>query len=143
MDFAECLRDSIDEVTSQAHAKSQIFEVRIPDHFYILGHADSLAIMLRNFFDNAIKYAPAGSTISVTMDQKGTLEITDQGPGISDDQKSRVFERFTRLDKTGQTGSGLGLSIAQWIAAAHNVRIILKNNTPRGLIVETNWEPAN
>lgn len=142
MDLAECLHDVIDEISSQTRTKGQTFQVNIPDHFYIRGHADSLAIMLRNFLDNAIKYAPSDSTINVTMNQKGTLEIADQGPGISGDQKARAFERFTRLDKTGQPGSGLGLSIAQWIAAAHNVKIVLKDNSPTGLIVETNWEPV-
>ncbi len=69
----------------------------------------------------------------------GILEIADTGPGLSDDDKARVFERFVRADKSGQSGSGLGLSIAQWIASAHNITISLLDNQPKGLKVHMEW----
>ena len=140
VDLCECVREVVDEVALYASYKEQTLDVQIPEHFYILGHADSLAIMIRNFLDNAIKYTPPQGHISVSVTADGTLRITDTGPGIRDDQKVRAFERFTRLDKTGEPGSGLGLSIAQWVADAHYARIDLKNNAPHGLIVEVTWQ---
>lgn len=141
VDLCECVRDVIDEVTLYSRHKEQILDVQIPEHFYMQGHADSLAMMIRNFLDNAIKYTPSQGHISVCISADGTLRILDTGPGIRDDQKVRAFERFTRLDKTGEPGSGLGLSIAQWVADAHHAQIILKNNQPHGLIVEVAWQP--
>lgn len=73
------------------------------------------------------------------MSDEGYLIIADTGPGLSDEDKMRVFERFVRADKTGQSGSGLGLSIAKWIAETHNIDILLKDNHPHGLVVEMKW----
>ncbi len=96
--------------------------------------------MLGNLLDNAIKYTPEGGAVSISFSQGGELEIADTGPGLSDDDKVRVFERFVRADKSGQSGSGLGLSIAQWIASAHNITISLLDNEPKGLRVHMEWK---
>ena len=66
--------------------------------------------------------------------------IADTGPGLSTLDKARVFERFVRADKSGQSGSGLGLSIVQWVAEVHGIFIELLDNEPQGLIVQIKWE---
>ncbi|HTZ47279.1 MAG TPA: ATP-binding protein [Verrucomicrobiae bacterium] len=100
-------------------------------------HADTalLGRMLLNLLDNAIKYSPCGSTVSLACGRDGDryiISVTDNGPGIPQELQSRVFDRFFRADKTrsrgesGETGgAGLGLSIARWIAEAHHGSLVL------------------
>ena len=106
-------------------------------------HADEslLRRMLLNLLDNAIKYTPEGGTVSLHCQKQGhqyVVSVTDTGPGIPADMQHRIFERFFRADKTrsradGDTGgAGLGLSIARWIAEAHQGRLELTRSDSRG-----------
>ena len=88
--------------------------------------------------DNAIKYTKEGEKIKVNTyykDGKCTIEVIDEGIGISDEQKKHIFERFYRADKarTRETGgTGLGLAIAQTIVKVHGGTIKVYNNEPKG-----------
>lgn len=139
-DLSECLRQEIYELQPLLQAKNQTLQLDIADHVIIRGHADTLSMLLRNLLDNAIKYTPVQGTISVVLTAQGFMTISDTGPGIPDKDKRRVFERFVRTDKTGKTGSGLGLSIAAWIAGIHGVSIELQDHQPRGLRVSIAWQ---
>jgi two-component system OmpR family sensor kinase len=93
--------------------------------------------VLGNLVSNALHHTPpeAPVTISVgTRDGEAILEVADTGPGLSDEQKARVFERFYRAD-TARTrtrgGSGLGLSIVAALVAAHSGRVTV-SDTPGG-----------
>ena len=92
--------------------------------------------MLGNLVSNALHHTPidAPITISVgTRDGEAILEVADTGPGLSDEQKARVFERFYRADsaRTRSTGgSGLGLSIVAALVAAHRGKVTV-TDTPR------------
>ncbi|HPD15437.1 MAG TPA: DUF4118 domain-containing protein [Planctomycetota bacterium] len=84
---------------------------------------------LVNLLDNAAKYTPAGTPVELSAAVDGgqmLLEVADHGPGIPDEEKGRVFEKFHRLRRPGatpQAGTGLGLAICQAIATAHGGRI--------------------
>ncbi|HTV56069.1 MAG TPA: ATP-binding protein, partial [Terriglobia bacterium] len=83
-----------------------------------------IRLLLRQLIDNALKYSPPSSAVEITVastEQKAIVYIADQGPGIPDAEKSRIFERFYRLkgDHQGIPGSGMGLTIARYIADAH------------------------
>ncbi|MCB1557245.1 MAG: ATP-binding protein, partial [Alphaproteobacteria bacterium] len=106
------------------------------------GDGESLAILLGNVLDNAVKYTPTGGAIVASLTPDGVLSVADTGPGLRPAEKEKVFGRFVRVDKTGQSGSGLGLSIVQWIAAAHGVAVTLADNDPHGLIVRMRWPRA-
>lgn len=140
INLSECVEDAVSEISHKAKNKNQSLSVSITDDLVIRGHAESLYILIRNLMDNAVKYTPENGTIAVALSANGKLKISDTGPGIHDADKARVFNRFVRVDKSGQTGSGLGLSIAQWVADAHNAGITLKDNTPHGLIVELDFK---
>lgn len=140
MNLSECMRDVVDDLAPAARAKNQTLAVNIPEEVQIKGHTDSIAVMLRNILDNAVKYTPAGGTISVTLSNNGRLEIRDTGPGLSDEDKQRAFGRFVRMDKTGQTGSGLGLSMVRWIADLHGASLHLEDNRPQGLTMIVQWK---
>lgn len=134
-DLSECLRQEIHDLEFLIEQKKIYLDLDIADHVIIKGHADSLSLLLRNLIDNAVKYSPEQGKVGITLNAAGTLEIRDCGPGLTDEEKISVFERFVRADKTGQTGSGLGLSIAEWIARMHHLTIQLSDNSPQGLCV--------
>jgi heavy metal sensor kinase len=105
--------------------------------------ADEMLVrrMLLNVLDNAIKYTPAGGTVCIRCgaeDGGYRLSIEDSGPGIPENIRLRIFERFFRADKArsrGQSdsgGAGLGLAIASWIAQAHGGTIELTRSTSEG-----------
>ncbi|MFD7155096.1 sensor histidine kinase [Kribbella sp. NPDC059898] len=102
------------------------------------GDEARLRQVLGNLVSNALNYTPVDAPITVSVGTRGTeavLEVSDTGPGLSDEQKARVFERFYRADtaRTRTTGgSGLGLSIVAALVAAHKGRVTTTNTTPHG-----------
>lgn len=140
--LSECLIDIVSDLDNVARSRNLSIDTDIASPVVVNGHADSLMILLRNFIDNAIKYTPAGGHIHVSLTPAGTLIIRDNGPGLTEEQKKAAFDRFVRFDKTGQTGSGLGLSIASWIAGAHRIPIHLEDSSPHGLTVRMEWKPV-
>jgi len=98
----------------------------------VQGDAASLTEMLNNLIDNAIRYTPAGGhiTVSVSAMQRWVqLSIEDNGPGIEPQYRERVFERFYRILGSGQSGSGLGLSIVAEVAKRHNTELKLESGS--------------
>jgi len=100
-----------------------------------------LGRMLLNLLDNAIKYSPPGSTVTLTCRRDAdhySLSVSDNGPGIPTELQPRIFERFFRADKArsrseGETGgAGLGLSIARWIVEAHHGQLQLTRSDATG-----------
>lgn len=93
---------------------------------------------LANLVDNAVKYTPAGGEVSVAVaGSPGSvvISVADSGPGIPEDARESVLERFVRLDATRSTpGNGLGLSLVQAVARLHGAKLSLDDNQP-GLVV--------
>ena len=82
--------------------------------------------------DNAIRYSPEGAYVKVKITEKSKyviLSVTDNGPGIPPELRSRVFERFFRVLGNKAPGSGLGLAIVQQIASLHHADV--KLTTPK------------
>ncbi len=93
------------------------------------GNPEDLSRMFRNLLDNAIRYARHRVLITAAARPEGiVVEIADDGPGIPEEDRERVFGRFVRLDASREQASGsagLGLAIAREIAAAHGATIVL------------------
>jgi two-component system OmpR family sensor kinase len=94
----------------------------------ILGHRDALNILIRNLLDNSIKYTPNGGTINVAVirgDVDCQLTVDDSGPGVPQDDRERIFDRFYRVagPQMGTPGSGLGLAIVKTIADMHGATL--------------------
>lgn len=91
--------------------------------------------------DNAVKHSPPGSRITVSTArtaEKASIAIADQGPGVSDDDKPRVFERFYRAHGEGELenqGLGIGLAIAKDIVERHGGSIRLDNGASGGAVL--------
>ena len=114
--------------------------------YMLLGNTTGLHVLIRNLVDNAIRYTPVGGLIKVLIFNKLdsiVLQVIDNGPGIPDKLRARVFERFFRVLGTNAQGSGLGLAIVEQIAKLHKGSISL--DTPEkgtGLQVEVRF-PKN
>jgi two-component system sensor histidine kinase TctE len=95
--------------------------------------------LLVNLLDNALTYVPAGSSVTVRCGQRGEhyfLEVEDDGPGISQEFRGRVFERFFRAPGSTGEGCGLGLAIVQDIATAHGATVKISDGADgRGVCV--------
>jgi heavy metal sensor kinase len=105
------------------------------------GDADLLGRLLLNLLDNAIKHSPGGGLVQVLMKRSnGTVDvgIVDQGQGIPERERDRIFERFVRLsdtttgsgDASPHSGVGLGLAIARRIAEAHGGSLVVAESRP-------------
>lgn len=94
----------------------------------IKGNATAIDILIRNLVDNAIRYSPQDSTVTIDITEEKkyiTLIVRDNGTGIPEKLRKRVFERFFRIIGNKTLGSGLGLSIVQQIAKLHHAEIEL------------------
>ena len=109
---------------------------------FVKADARLIVQVVINLLDNAIKYAPAGSqiTIGISERQENVLvRVADEGPGIPDDQKAQVFDLFfTSGNPTGDSrrGLGIGLSLCQSIIRAHGGEITVTDNAPHGAAFE-------
>lgn len=109
---------------------------------FVLAKMDAKLIVqvVINIVDNAIKYTPAGSSITITTKQENgfvTVSIADDGPGISDEVKPRVFDMFfSGANKVADSrrSLGLGLSLCKSIITAHGGTITVTDNSPQGTI---------
>ncbi len=105
------------------------------DDIQVNGQAEALSVLIRNLLDNAVRYTPAGGWVRAGIVGTGegvVLTVADSGPGIKKEDESRVFDRFYRGLGTGQTGSGLGLSIVQRVVDLHKATIEFKTGQVRG-----------
>jgi two-component system phosphate regulon sensor histidine kinase PhoR len=91
-----------------------------------------------NLVDNAIKYSPERSSIVVATGRRPGavfIEVRDEGPGLDEVDRRRVFERFYRIDRSRSRemgGTGLGLSLVKWTAEAHDGSVELDTEVGRG-----------
>ncbi|HQQ58531.1 MAG TPA: HAMP domain-containing sensor histidine kinase, partial [Thermomonas sp.] len=100
----------------------------------VRGDRDQLFQLLVNLLDNALKYAPPGSEVTLSLEAQpdgACLQLADAGPGIPEHERARVFDRFQRLEAhRGSPGVGLGLSLVRAIVAHHGGHIELQDNAP-------------
>ena len=99
--------------------------------------------LLANLLDNTLIHTPGGGSVTVrTRIESGRalLEVEDDGPGIPEHERERVFERFYRVPGTVTEGGGLGLAIVHEIAERHDARIALLTPTSgSGLLVQVSF----
>jgi NtrC-family two-component system sensor histidine kinase KinB len=89
-----------------------------------------------NFISNAVKYSPAGSTITLAAAREGAksvrFSVKDEGAGVPKDLRRRIFDKFFRISESGDEGAGLGLSIAREIVLAHGGNIGVESEEGKG-----------
>lgn len=94
--------------------------------------------MVTNLVSNAIKFSPAGSTVKLAIERKngfGEIRVSDQGPGIAEEECGLIFERFTQArsaEKVSHRGTGLGLAIVRALAASHGGEVGVESKLGAG-----------
>jgi two-component system OmpR family sensor kinase len=143
--------DLLDVVTDAAHDARVLapdrqvdLDVRGGEAPVVLGDDARLRQVVTNLVSNALTHTPAGSPVAVTLETAPGVDgdpgsvrvgVHDQGPGLSDEEQERVFERFYRADPSrtrAAGGSGLGLSIVAALVAAHGGRVTVQSEPGRG-----------
>jgi two-component system, OmpR family, sensor histidine kinase TctE len=122
LDLAALARAAGENWIGPALARQMDFGFVAPDGpVMILGHAGLLEELLNNLIDNALRYCPEGSSITVSVSAVTVpeLAVIDDGPGIPEAERERIFERFHRGESVDAEGCGLGLAIVREIATVH------------------------
>lgn len=141
------VRGLLEQAVQEARMHSQDVQLKvevIPDGMTADADPERIHQVLYNLIENAIRHSPTGAPITVSAhrsDSNVTLTVADEGPGIPEDEASRVFERFYRSDaarSSTQGGTGLGLAIARWIVELHEGSIQVDTTAPHGckMVVE-------
>ena len=139
----ELIDDIIDEALKHINKneiKHSIIVKRFKDLLLVNVDVRLVIQVFINLIDNAIKYTPEGSTIIISVtknESKAIINVIDNGPGIKDKDKDRIFEMFYIGDNIivdGRKSLGLGLSLCKSIINAHGCEIILSSNEPTGTI---------
>jgi heavy metal sensor kinase len=139
------LDEVVDDVIRAGRVLASTKEVTIDlastQSLSFIGDEDLVRRLVVNLLDNAVRHAPARSTVSVELRSASgayAISITDRGPGIPTEIQDRIFERFYRGDtarvRTGQGdgGAGLGLALARWIANVHGGDVSLTRSSEHG-----------
>lgn len=132
-DLGELVKESIEQLLPFAQKKNIDLGFSHEQMHQIYASQHEIKILINNVLDNAIRYSHTHGKIDVELIKQADkiiLKINDNGPGISDQDKDHVFDRFYRGEHVDTAGSGLGLSIVKEIADRHGLIIALLNRNP-------------
>lgn len=117
----------------------------VEENVFVHGEQLSLNLLISNLLDNAVKYSPVDSSITInlkTYTDTITLSIADEGNGISEEEKNKIFNKFYRVGHESvrtAKGTGLGLYLCKKIVKDMHGSITLQNNTPKGTVFIINF----
>jgi two-component system sensor histidine kinase TctE len=126
LDLGAVARSAGETWISPALARKMDFGFVAPEQpVLILGHTGLLEELINNLIDNALRYCPEGAsvTLSVSGSRLPELAVTDDGPGVPEGERERIFERFHRGETADAEGCGLGLAIVREIASVHGATV--------------------
>lgn len=129
IDLVAVLRARLDDLALLALERGVdlAFETEASEIPFV-GHSTLLGEVVVNLVENALRHTPAGGEVVVRLvaeEDAVELVVEDSGPGIPETERERVFERFHRLDRSDQSGTGLGLSVVREAVAAHDGTVAL------------------
>ena len=136
LDFSSLFKDCIKEAKTRYPERN--FIENIEPEIEIAGDPLLLQLLISNLIENAVKYSPKEKPITCKLNRSGKdvlMNIIDEGIGIADTEKTKIFEKFYRTgnESTRKTqGTGLGLYLCSKIAGDHNADISVTNNVPSG-----------
>lgn len=133
------LEAGVEACRSRAAEKEVILELEADESLTVYINGQLIAQAVTNLVDNAVKYSPEGSRVTVRAEaadaQYLAVTVSDNGPGIAREHHDRLFERFYRVDKARSRelgGTGLGLSIVKHIVQAHGGSVALESEPGEG-----------
>jgi signal transduction histidine kinase len=137
LDLSDLLKDCVQNF--QNRYPERVFTYNAEPDIDIKGDTLLLQLLINNLLENAVKYSPKEKPVHCSLKNKddrfAELSITDEGQGIPDEEKEKIFQRFYRIgnELTRKTqGTGLGLYLCKIIARYHNADISVTNNQPSG-----------
>lgn len=139
LSFSVMIEDVVSEFAERYQRR---FEVDIDEGCHVMGDKGMLRMAVTNLVENAIKYSPETGLLKISLELKhqlAILHIADEGPGIPDSEKKKVFGKFYRIgneESRKSKGTGLGLYLSNRIVAQHKGRLLIKDNKPTGAIFE-------
>ena len=134
LELTELARETVQAWVQMSFANKIDLGFEQPGHAVMTrGNPTMLREMLNNLLDNALRYTPAGGSVTLRVradveERKAIIEVEDTGPGIPAAERAHVFERFYRILGSTSEGSGLGLAIVREIAQQHGAEIDIFNN---------------
>jgi signal transduction histidine kinase len=147
VDLSPAVAEASDEFVVPAAARGLRLDRAIAPGVVVVGDRDALKRAVANLLENAVRLAPAGSTVRLAVgSERGSVwvAVADEGPGIPPEDQPRVFDRFWRADKArsrADGGSGLGLAIVRQIAVSHGGEVQLQSRVGVGSTF-TIWLPV-
>jgi two-component system OmpR family sensor kinase len=133
----EVVTESVE--SARAAGPEHPISIDLPDEAFVLGDAGKIYQVVANLLANARIHTPIGTPIAVSVksdDAGTTISITDSGPGLSQADQDRIFERFYRADpsrnRSNEEGSGLGLSIVDAVMQAHGGKVTVTSKLGEG-----------
>ncbi len=137
------LSEMTEQVVEQYAARyPQRFDDNIAAGCHMIGDMVMMQIVLNNLLENAVKYTPPDTpiTVQLTRNEKTALiQVIDQGQGIADDEKKKIFNKFYRVgseESRKAKGTGIGLFLVHKVVKQHKGKITVKDNHPHGAIFE-------
>ena len=140
------VKESVELVKASSLYNDHDFEINVGPKAVVKGDQRELKSAIQNVIDNAVKYSPVNTQISIEWGQKSptksVLSVSDQGEGVDQSQILRLTERFYRVDKgrsRDMGGTGLGLSIVKHVMERHGGELIIHSETGAGTTVELHF----
>jgi signal transduction histidine kinase len=134
VDLSNVLYTIVEAYAAVAEDERHAFTNRISQGIVVRGDRQLLTQMMANLVENALRHTPAGTRVEIALD--GTpaapvCTIADNGPGIPEEERDKVFRRFYRMDRSRSTaGSGLGLSLVAAVADLHRIAVEVGDQRP-------------
>ena len=137
VDLTELVSEAVE--SARAAGPEHPITLNLPEEAFVLGDARKIHQVVANLLANARIHTPAGTPITVSIesnDEGTTISIADSGPGLSEEDQARIFERFYRADpsrnRAKEEGSGLGLSIVDAVMQAHGGKVGVSSKLGEG-----------
>jgi len=135
-------------IDSVGIANSPVPTLTVQPDIYVVADFQAIDSILKNLVENAVKYSPGSAQVALSLykdDGSVILEVSDQGVGIPDEEKKRIFSKFYRSgnEETRRTkGTGLGLYIVDYLVRQHHGTIEISDNIPKGSTFTIRLKPA-
>ncbi len=134
-DLREIMEASVESVNKAF--KGRDFSIKLSEGKFIADVNIFIEDVFTNLLSNAVKYSPDGKEITITVDDEvgeWMVKISDRGPGVPEQHRETIFERFKRIEKGSVKGSGLGLAIVKKVLELHNGKIMVEDNPGGGSV---------
>ena len=142
LDLAATARKVAEDLAAIALGRAQVIEFDAEaEPIAMLGNPAMVSVAIANIIDNALRYSPPGSTITVGVMRPASVVVSDCGPGVHDAHKRLIFERLFRADPRREDGTGIGLALVQRIAQLHGGHVAVTDRPGGGARFTLSFPP--